>query len=97
MCIRDRDKTETAASESRPGGPGNGGGKPGRKKGDTANGTVYVISDGAPKAISVQLGITDNRNTEVVGGALKAGDRVITGEISGNSGGKPSSIGMRMF
>ena len=93
----DKDKTETAASESRPGGPGNGGGKPGRKKGDTANGTVYVISDGAPKAISVQLGITDNRNTEVVGGALKAGDRVITGEISGNSGGKPSSIGMRMF
>ena len=93
----DKDKTETAASESRPGGPGNGGGKPGRKKSDTANGTVYVISDGAPKAISVQLGITDNRNTEVVGGALKAGDRVITGEISGNSGGKPSSIGMRMF
>ena len=93
----DKDKTETAASESRPGGPGNGGGKPGRKKSDTANGTVYVISDGAPKAISVQLGITDNRNTEVVGGALKTGDRVITGEISGNSGGKPSSIGMRMF
>lgn len=93
----DKDKTETAASESRPGGPGNGGGKPGRKKSDTANGTVYVISDGALKAISVQLGITDNRNTEVVGGALKAGDRVITGEISGNSGGKPSSIGMRMF
>lgn len=93
----DKDKTETAASESRPGGPGNGGGKPGRKKSDTANGTVYVISDGALKAISIQLGITDNRNTEVAGGALKAGDRVITGEISGNSGGKPSSIGMRMF
>jgi HlyD family secretion protein len=93
----DKDKTETAASESRPGGPGNGGGKPGRKKSDTANGTVYVISDGALKAISVQLGITDNRNTEVVGGDLKAGDRVITGEISGNASGKPSSIGMRMF
>ena len=48
------------------------------------------------RAVSVQLGITDNRNTEIVGGDLKAGDRVVTGENSaGNS--KPSSVGMRMF
>jgi HlyD family secretion protein len=93
----DKEKTSAAVTESRPSGPGHSGGKPGRKKGDTANGTVYVISNGALKAIGVQLGITDSRNTEVVGGDLKAGDRVITGEISGNTSGKPSSVGMRMF
>jgi len=49
------------------------------------------------KAISVQLGITDNRNTEVVGGDLNPGDRVITGEISSNANSKPSSVGMRLF
>ena len=50
------------------------------------------------KPVSVQLGITDNRNTEIVGGDLKVGDRVITGENNnGNASGKPSSVGMRMF
>lgn len=93
----DKEKTATGESERRTSGPGNGGGKSGRKKIETANGTVYVISNGALKAIGVQLGITDSRNTEVVGGDLKAGDRVITGEISGNASGKPSSIGMRLF
>lgn len=93
----DKEKTATGESERRTSEPGNGGGKSGRKKSETANGTVYVISNGALKAIGVQLGITDSRNTEVVGGDLKAGDRVITGEISGNASGKPSSIGMRLF
>ena len=50
------------------------------------------------RPVSVQLGITDNRNTEIVGGDLKVGDRVITGENNnGNASGKPSSVGMRMF
>ena len=48
------------------------------------------------KPVAVQLGITDNRNTEVVGGDLKEGDRVVTGE-NGSSDKKPSSVGMRMF
>ena len=30
--------------------------------------------------VNVQVGITDNRNTEVISGDLKAGDRVLTGE-----------------
>ena len=83
--------------------PGMGGGAPdkgpGDKKGkkrDGQSGTVYVLDGGAIRVVSVQLGITDNRNTEIVGGELKEGDRVVTGENStGNS--KPSSVGMRMF
>jgi HlyD family secretion protein len=85
-------------------GAGMGGGGapdkgPGEKKGrkrDGQSGTVYVLDGGAIRPVSVQLGITDNRNTEIVGGELKEGDRVVTGENStGNS--KPSSVGMRMF
>jgi len=67
-----------------------------KKKRDSQGGTVYVLADGQVKPLAIQLGITDNRNTEVVGGELKEGDRVLTGE---NGGGKkaPSSVGMRMF
>ena len=84
-------------------GAGMGGGAPdkgpGDKKGkkrDGQSGTVYVLDGGAIRVVSVQLGITDNRNTEIVGGELKEGDRVITGENS-SANSKPSSVGMRMF
>jgi HlyD family secretion protein len=58
---------------------------------------VYVVEAGEVKPLSIQLGITDNRNTEVVGGDLKPGDKVIVGENSASPGGKPSSVGMRLF
>lgn len=66
------------------------------KKRDGQSGTVYVLAGDELKPVAVQLGITDNRNTEVVGGDLKEGDRVVTGE-NGSSDKKPSSVGMRMF
>lgn len=90
--------SQTAESGQRPGGAGNGsGGKPGGKKRDIASGTVHVLDDGKLKPVSLQLGITDNRYTEVVGGELKVGDRVVTGENSVATSGKPSSVGVRMF
>ena len=73
--------------------PGDG---KGRKR-DTASGTVYIVEGGEVKPLSIQLGITDNRNTEVVGGDLKPGDKVIVGENSATPSGKPSSVGMRLF
>jgi HlyD family secretion protein len=85
-----------------PGADGSGpaGAKPaGERKGkkrDGQSGMVYVLSDGEVKPVSVQIGITDNRNTEIISGDLKAGDRVITGENTTTTG-KPSSVGMRMF
>ncbi len=72
-----------------------GGEKKGKKR-DGQNGTVYVLVGEEIKPVSVQLGITDNRNTEIVSGELQAGDRVVTGENTVSSG-KPSSVGMRMF
>jgi HlyD family secretion protein len=82
-------------------GGGMAGKGPGEKKGkkrDGQSGTVHVLDGDEIRAVSVQLGITDNRNTEIVGGDLKEGDRVVTGEnASGSGSGKPSSVGMRMF
>ena len=99
--------SDIAAGDKPPGGsappggakaPGEGTGEAkgkGRKR-DSASGTVYRIDKDELKAVSVQLGITDNRNTEVIGGDLKVGDLVVTGEnVAG--GGKPSSVGMRLF
>ena len=39
---------------------------------------VYVPKDGAPVAISVTIGVTNGRTTEVTSGSLKDGDPVIT-------------------
>jgi HlyD family secretion protein len=79
--------------------PGNasGGGKPKR---DAFSGKVYLLDKGELKPVTVLLGITDNRNTEVVGGELKAGDQIVVGEAqtterpAGSSGNRPP---MRMF
>ena len=67
----------------------------GRKR-EANSGTVYIVDGKGIKPVSVQLGITDNRNSEVVGGDLKAGDRVVIGENFAVSG-KPSSVGVRLF
>ncbi|MDH4215903.1 MAG: efflux RND transporter periplasmic adaptor subunit, partial [Gallionella sp.] len=48
---------------------------------DTLSGKVYVLEQGELKPVSVSLGITDNRNTEIVGGELKAGDQIVIGEV----------------
>ncbi len=82
------------ASESGGRGEGKGAGK--GKKRDGQSGTVYVLAEEQIKPISVQVGITDNRNTEIIAGDLKAGDRVVTGE-NGSGDKKPSSVGVRMF
>lgn len=92
-------KDKPAAGQGQGGAPGAGGGPGGArgKKRESAGGTVYVVENGELKPLTVQLGITDNRNTEVVGGELKAGDRVIVGENSNGSGKPASSVGMRLF
>lgn len=60
--------------------------------------SVYVLKNGVPVQIPVKLGITDNRNTEVLSGELKVGDQVITGDMQtlGNQAGNQPPR-MRMF
>lgn len=80
-----------------PGGAGAPGGGAGRgKKKDGSGGTVFVLENGELKPVTVQLGITDNRFTEVVGGDLKVGAKVAVGENT-NGTKSSSSVGMRLF
>jgi len=47
---------------------------------DTYAGKVYVLENGKLKPVSVTLGITDNRNTEIFGGQVKEGEQIVIGE-----------------
>ena len=92
-------QASTAAAAQAAGVEGGAAKAPGDRKGkkrDGQSGTVYVLEGDEIKPVSVQLGITDNRNTEIVGGDLKEGDRIVTGENT-NGTKPPSSVGMRMF
>ncbi|MEI7611723.1 MAG: efflux RND transporter periplasmic adaptor subunit [Betaproteobacteria bacterium] len=73
---------------SRPAGKG--------KNRDTTSGTVYVVDGKNLRPVSIQIGITDNRNSEVTSGDLKPGDRIVLGE-NPVAASKPSSVGVRLF
>jgi HlyD family secretion protein len=58
--------------------------------------TVYTVHDGALAPVRVSVSIADSRYTEVTGGALQAGDKVVVGEaITGTAPG--SGVRMRLF
>ena len=88
-------KPDSPAATPPAGAPPAAAGKNGKKR-DSQRATVYVLADGKLLPVSVHLGITDSRNTEVLGGELAAGARIVVGENSTGSK-PPSSVGMRMF
>ncbi len=49
----------------------------GKNRGARQSGKVWINSKDGLRAVPVKLGITDRRFTEIVGGALKAGDEVV--------------------
>ncbi|HET9595250.1 MAG TPA: efflux RND transporter periplasmic adaptor subunit [Anaeromyxobacteraceae bacterium] len=57
----------------------------GERKG-ARRGRVYRLVDGKPSAVEVQVGISDGRLTEVMGG-LSEGDEVIVGDTGGGAPG----------
>jgi len=60
-------------------------------------GKVWVLADGGLKAIPVRLGITDRRYTEITGGDLKAGDKVVIEQIlDGEKEGPKQGMQFRM-
>ena len=90
-------ETAKSANGSRPGGqPGATGEK---RRRDSGSSTVYVLAGGKIRQVKVGTGITDSRFTEVAGGELKEGDKVITGENLPNSATPASSstFRLRMF
>ena len=76
-----------------------GGSQGGKPKRDSFAGKVYVFENGKLKPVSVSLGITDNRNTEITGGELKAGDQIVIGEAQAadQSTSSSSRPPMRLF
>ncbi len=58
---------------------------------------VWVLRDGKPQAVQVKLGLDDETNTEVIEGALRAGDEVITGEQRDAAGTPANAAGPRLF
>jgi HlyD family secretion protein len=101
LRFKPADEAAPAAGRAPPANaqPPAGAGRGKERPRDSASGTVYRVEQGTLKPIRVPLGITDNRNSEVLGGDLKAGDIVVTGEniAGGNGNGPPSSVGVRLF
>jgi HlyD family secretion protein len=53
---------------------------------EVRQGQVWVLADGKPISVAVTLGLDDDSFTEIVGGELKPGDRVILSEQSSSAG-----------
>ncbi len=76
-----------------------GGEKAARPKPGMFAGTVYALRGGALTPVRVTLGITDNRNTEIVDGDLKPGEQVVVGDMQESKAQSSSSARppMRLF
>ena len=85
-------KIPSAALRFRPEGA-----KPEGAKLNVGTNQVWVLDqDNQPKPVTVTLGITDGATTEVTGGALKQGDRVIVASLNKReAGGTASPMGGR--
>jgi HlyD family secretion protein len=57
--------------------------------------SVWVLRGGKPVRVEVRTGITDGTFTEVIGGPLEAGDRVITDSLEEHSEGGRGRMPMR--
>lgn len=62
-----------------------GGMKARKEKKEPNSGVLYVFENGAPKAIKVTTGISDNRFTEIITESLKAGDKIILEETKASA------------
>jgi HlyD family secretion protein len=97
-ALRFKPVDAASVKDGEKGGKSPTGEKPAKRKRDGSAGTVYVLRDGKLKPVGVVLGITDNRNTEVTGGDLKAGDKVVVGDAQPAAAeGSRKSVGVRMF
>ncbi len=83
--------------------PERAGNKPGASKrtrdARPAGPTVYVLRNGRVEPVTIQTGISDTKYTEVLGGDLKAGDRVVVEDNLPDQkpGGSQSPFRMRAF
>ena len=72
-----------------------GGGSAGAGRRDAGQ-RVYKLVDGKLAAVPIQVGVSDTSWTEVTGGDVKEGDRLVTRDLAGQ-GGPQSQVRLRMF
>ena len=105
-ALRYKPKTDETGNGKKSGAGQNGerkrnsGGKSGSQAQDLNTGKFYILREGKPTLVKVQVGITDGRSTAITASELKAGDQVVVGELEANgqaptAGG--SSRAPRMF
>jgi len=63
----------------------------GAAKSDVERHAVYVLKDGRPVRVPVQIGIDDDAFTEITAGGIAAGDTVVVGVRGGAPGGGPGA------
>jgi HlyD family secretion protein len=88
--------TGAPAAGPRPDGPH----RPGAARKTAVVRPVYVMRNGAPVAVQVQLGGTDRRYTELVSGELKEGEQLAVGVAGAGGTGQqppPGTPRVRMF
>jgi HlyD family secretion protein len=68
----------------------------GREEGPGIPGRVWVLKDGQPAPVSVRLGVSDGKNTEMLKGALAEGGEIILGQIEANNKKPNRPFGMGM-
>ena len=75
-------------------------GSPVARSGESPGPAVYVVDQNQARRVPLQLGLRGDRYTEITGGGLKAGDRVVLEQLNagaGTSGGSSGSFRIRMF
>lgn len=94
----DPSQADKGGSKAAPGGGGPGGsGGPGggARRGDGSQ-RVHKLVDGKLVAVTVKTGISDAAYTEVLGGEIAEGDKLVTRDLAGQ-GGPSSTMRLRMF
>lgn len=92
----DPSQADKGGSKAAPGGgPGGGGLGGGARRGDGSQ-RVHKLVDGKLVAVTVKTGISDAAYTEVLGGEIAEGDKLVTRDLAGQ-GGPSSTMRLRMF
>lgn len=92
-ALRFRPPAEAGQAGANAAAKGSGGGSAGRRD---AGQRVYKLVDGKLAAVPIQVGVSDTSWTEVTGGEVKEGDRLVTRDLA-SQGGPQSQVRLRMF
>jgi HlyD family secretion protein len=68
----------------------------GREEGPGIPGRVWLLKEGKPEPVSVRLGVSDGKTTEMLKGELAEGSEIILGQIEANSKKPSRPFGMGM-